>query len=121
MLAAENRSPPLMSQIWERKAFAARTNSAAGRACSPSSFTILISRLISSDFVFSFCKTTSALALVPLRKLFLVDMACTFMGAFRFYIPRFGGLQAFTETDKAERAATSDTAALAAKTENCDH
>jgi hypothetical protein len=101
MLAAENRSPPLMSQILERKAFAARTNSAAGRACSPSSFTILTSRLISSDFVFSFCNATSAL--VPLRKLFLVDMACTFMGAFRFYIPRFDGLQAFTETDKAEQ------------------
>ena len=80
MLAAENRSLPLMSQIWERKAFAARTNSAAGRACSPSSFTILISRLISSDFVFSFCKTTSALALVQLRKLFPVDMAWHFYG-----------------------------------------
>ena len=43
------------------------------------------------------------------------------MGAFRFYIPRFDGLQAFTETDKAEQSATSDTAALAAETENCDH
>jgi len=43
------------------------------------------------------------------------------MGAFRFYIPRFDGLQAFTETDKAEQSATSDTAALATKTENCDH
>jgi hypothetical protein len=85
MLAAENRSPPLMSQIWERKAFAARTNSVAGRACSPSSFTILTSRLISSDFVFSLRKATSAL--VPLR----------------FYIPRFDGLQTFTETDKAEQ------------------
>jgi hypothetical protein len=30
-------------------------------------------------------------------------MACIFMGAFRFYIPRFDGLQAFTETDKAEQ------------------
>jgi hypothetical protein len=48
-------------------------------------------------------------------------MVCTFMGAFRFYIPRFDGLQAFTEADKAEQAATSDTAALTAKTENCDH
>ena len=103
-----------MSQIWERKAFAARTNSAAGRACSPSSFTILISRLISSDFVFSFCKTTSTLVLVPLRKLFLVDMACTFMGAFRFYIPRFGGLQAFTETDKAELKPKSKAPAITA-------
>jgi hypothetical protein len=43
MLAAENRSTPLTSQIWERKAFAASTNSAAGRAWRPNSLTIVIS------------------------------------------------------------------------------
>ena len=43
MLAAENRSAPLTSQTWERKAFAARTNCAAGRAWRPNSLTIVIS------------------------------------------------------------------------------
>ena len=50
MLAAENRSAPLTSQIWERKAFAARTNSAAGRAWRPSSLTIVISCRITTHF-----------------------------------------------------------------------
>ena len=35
ILSAENRSSPLTSQICERKALAARTNSAAGRAMYP--------------------------------------------------------------------------------------
>ena len=88
MLLAEKRSSPLMIQIWERKTFAARTNSAAGRACSPSSFTILTSRVISSDFVFSFCKAMSS-APVPLSKLFRVRIWPGLRrGVFRFDLPR---------------------------------
>ena len=43
-LSAENLPFAVTSQISERKAFARRTNSAAGRACNPISFTIVIWR-----------------------------------------------------------------------------
>src|SRR3954454_12138156 len=44
-LVAEKRSPFAMSEISERKLFARRANSAAGRACMPNLFRIVISRV----------------------------------------------------------------------------
>src|SRR4029077_19382420 len=55
ILAAENRSSPLTIHISERKACAAPTNSAAGRACRPNSFMILTSCLTKTDSLFVIC------------------------------------------------------------------
>src|SRR5438132_1240532 len=55
ILPAENRSFPLTIHISERKAWAARTNSAAGRACKPNSFMILTSCLTKTDSLFVIC------------------------------------------------------------------